>query len=107
MPARVDAVVLRPASHVKHLLYYEPHYIPTCSMGTCSGWIFLECRKTLNGVPSAKVLFGRQVRALRMARRLSQEKLAELCDFKRNYVNPVETARTDPQLASILKRAAC
>jgi transcriptional regulator with XRE-family HTH domain len=57
-------------------------------------------------VPSAKVLFGKEVRALRMARGFSQEKLAELCALNRNYINRVETGRTNPKLDSILKLAA-
>jgi transcriptional regulator with XRE-family HTH domain len=57
-------------------------------------------------VPSAKVLFGQEVRALREARGISQEKLAELCALNRNYINRVETGRTNPKLDSILKLAS-
>ena len=51
---------------------------------------FWRCRKTLYGVPNALVLFGRQLKKLRLRRHLSQEKLAELCDFNRQYVGRIE-----------------
>jgi transcriptional regulator with XRE-family HTH domain len=41
-------------------------------------------------VPSALVLFGEQLRRLREARDLSQERLGELCDFNRQYIGRVE-----------------
>jgi transcriptional regulator with XRE-family HTH domain len=41
-------------------------------------------------VPSALVLFGRQLRKLREARDLSQERLGELCGFNRLYVGRIE-----------------
>jgi transcriptional regulator with XRE-family HTH domain len=43
-------------------------------------------------VLSALVLFGKQVRRLRIERRLSQEKLAEMCDFHRNQIGRIERA---------------
>jgi transcriptional regulator with XRE-family HTH domain len=43
-------------------------------------------------VPSAKVLFGEQVRRLRIDQHLSQEKLSEMCDFHRNHVGRIERA---------------
>ena len=36
------------------------------------------------------VLFGRQLKKLRLSRRLSQEKLGELCDFNRHYIGRIE-----------------
>jgi len=54
------------------------------------GFILAACRKTLYGVPSALVLFGRQLRKLRESRGLSQEKLTELCDFNRHYIGRIE-----------------
>jgi transcriptional regulator with XRE-family HTH domain len=38
------------------------------------------------------VLFGKQVRKLRLERHLSQEKLAEMCDFHRNQIGRIERA---------------
>jgi transcriptional regulator with XRE-family HTH domain len=38
------------------------------------------------------VLFGKQVRKLRIERHLSQEKLAEMCDFHRNQIGRIERA---------------
>jgi transcriptional regulator with XRE-family HTH domain len=54
-------------------------------------------------VPSALVLFGRQVRILRNERRLSQEKLAELCAVHRNYIGRVERAETNVKFDSIIR----
>jgi transcriptional regulator with XRE-family HTH domain len=41
-------------------------------------------------VPSALVLFGRQLKKLREDRKLSQERLGELCNFNRQYVGRIE-----------------
>jgi transcriptional regulator with XRE-family HTH domain len=41
-------------------------------------------------VPSALVLFGRQLKKLRDARNLSQERLGELCEFNRHYIGRIE-----------------
>ncbi|MCU1255824.1 MAG: MunI regulatory protein [Candidatus Angelobacter sp.] len=41
-------------------------------------------------MPSALVLFGKQLKKLRDARNLSQERLGELCDFNRQYVGRIE-----------------
>jgi XRE family transcriptional regulator, regulator of sulfur utilization len=54
-------------------------------------------------VPSALVLFGRQVRILRNERRLSQEKLAELCAVHRNYIGRVERAETNVKFDSVIR----
>jgi transcriptional regulator with XRE-family HTH domain len=54
-------------------------------------------------VPSALVLFGRQVRILRNERHLSQEKLAELCAVHRNYIGRVERAETNVKFDSIIR----
>ena len=41
-------------------------------------------------MPSALVLFGKQLKDLREARKLSQERLGELCDFNRQYIGRIE-----------------
>lgn len=43
-------------------------------------------------MPSALVLFGRQLKKLRERRGLSQEKLAELCHFNRHTIGRIERA---------------
>jgi transcriptional regulator with XRE-family HTH domain len=44
-------------------------------------------------VPSAKVLFGEQLKTIRIARKLSQEKLSEMCDFHRTHVHRLERGK--------------
>jgi transcriptional regulator with XRE-family HTH domain len=57
-------------------------------------------------VPSALILFGKQIRALRKKRRLSQEKLAELCAVHRNYIGRVERAETNVKFDSVIRLSA-
>jgi transcriptional regulator with XRE-family HTH domain len=57
-------------------------------------------------VPSALVLFGKQIRALRDKQRLSQEKLAELCGVHRNYIGRVERAETNMKFDSVIRLSA-
>ncbi len=57
-------------------------------------------------VPSARELFGKEIRALRDDRGLSQEKLAELCAVHRNYIGRIERAETNIKFDSIMKLAA-
>lgn len=47
----------------------------------------------MEGSPQAKV--GRRVRDLRKAKRISQEKLADLANLHRNYVGSVERGERD------------
>ena len=56
-------------------------------------------------MPSALVLFGKQLRALRKARRLSQEKLAELCDVHRNYIGRIERAERNISFEYVIRLA--
>ena len=52
-----------------------------------------------------RMVFGKRVRELRLARRLSQEKLAELADLHRNYVGGLERGERNVGLLNIVKLA--
>jgi transcriptional regulator with XRE-family HTH domain len=54
-------------------------------------------------VPNALVLFGKQVRRLRIERHLSQEKLAEMCDFHRNQIGRIERAEQTVSFDGLLQ----
>jgi transcriptional regulator with XRE-family HTH domain len=49
--------------------------------------------------------FGKRVREIRLKRKLSQEKLAELADLHRNYVGVLERGLQNPSLLIIVKLA--
>jgi transcriptional regulator with XRE-family HTH domain len=54
-------------------------------------------------VPSALELFGNRVRELRTARKLSQEKLAEMSAVHRNFIGRVERAEKNIGIIYLLK----
>lgn len=49
--------------------------------------------------------FGKRFRQLRLARRLSQEQLAEKANLHRTYIGAVERGERNPSLKSILRIA--
>jgi transcriptional regulator with XRE-family HTH domain len=51
------------------------------------------------------ILFGKSVRKLRLKRRLSQERLAELCGLHTNYIGRIERGQQNISLINIEKLA--
>ncbi|MBZ5490369.1 MAG: helix-turn-helix domain-containing protein [Acidobacteriia bacterium] len=63
----------------------------------------MRLAERLYGVRSALILLGKQVRRLRIERRLSQEKLAEMCDFHRNQIGRIERAEQTVSFDGLLQ----
>lgn len=55
--------------------------------------------------PDPRIAFGKHVRQLRIERKLSQEKLAELAELHRNYVGGIERGERNVALLNIVKLA--
>lgn len=66
-------------------------------------WYLESCRKTLYGVPNALVLFGKQLRKLRLSRNLSQERLAELCGYETNQIGRIERGERTVSFEGIIR----
>ena len=49
--------------------------------------------------------FGSKIRSLRLKKKLSQEKLAELADLHRTYIGQIETGKRNVALKNIAKLA--
>lgn len=65
----------------------------------------MKLNEKLYIVQRALVLFGKQLRALRKERNLSQEKLAELCHVHRNYPGRVERGEVNLRFDHIMMLA--
>jgi transcriptional regulator with XRE-family HTH domain len=55
--------------------------------------------------PDPRKLFGNRLRELRVQRKLSQEKVAELAELHRNYVGGIERGERNVSLINIVKLA--
>ncbi|HEY7402629.1 MAG TPA: helix-turn-helix transcriptional regulator [Candidatus Angelobacter sp.] len=56
-------------------------------------------------MPNALILFGEQLKKLRQARDLSQERLGELCDFNRQYIGRIERGERVISFESMMRIA--
>ena len=54
-------------------------------------------------MPNALVLFGQQVKKLRLSRDLSQERLSELCGYETNEIGRIERAERTVSFEGLMK----
>jgi transcriptional regulator with XRE-family HTH domain len=54
-------------------------------------------------VPSALVLFGKQLKKLRLSRDLSQERLSELCGYETNEIGRIERAERTVSFEGLMR----
>lgn len=54
-------------------------------------------------MPNALVLFGKQLKKLRLSRNLSQERLAELCDYQTNQIGRIERAERTVSFEGLMR----
>jgi DNA-binding XRE family transcriptional regulator len=69
------------------------------------GRLFWRSAARPYSVPSALVLFGKQLKKLRLSRHLSQERLGELCNFNRQYVGRIERGERVISFESMMRLA--
>ena len=55
--------------------------------------------------PEHLARLGFNLRRLRKARQLTQERLAELCGLQKNYISDIENGRIDPRVRNFQKIA--
>jgi transcriptional regulator with XRE-family HTH domain len=54
-------------------------------------------------VPSALVLFGQQLKKLRLSRDLSQERLSDLCGYETNEIGRIERAERTVSFEGLMR----
>lgn len=59
-----------------------------------------------NGIQAQRKLFAKRLEQLRKARGMSQERVAKLAGFHRNFIGRLERAQQNPSLDTILMLAA-
>ncbi len=63
----------------------------------------MRLQRILRQMLNVRVLFGRRVRELRLRRKWSQEKLAEVCSLHVSYVGGIERGQRNVSLVNIIK----
>jgi len=65
----------------------------------------LDSAEFYSSGPFFSILLGRAIRAQRQKLGLSQEKLAECCNFDRTYISMLERGKRNPSFLNLLKLA--